>query len=207
VSLLSRANLAPVAPPIDAPKADALAVSADWLAYRAPRPDGGDAIFARQITNPAAPGTELTVDSVPGPGRLSGPSIDESTLVYAVAAHGTTKIVEHALGTDHYRAVLRSGRLLLFSPSIKANAIAYTRTDARSSQLLIRKLHAHGAGRRLLGVKRRKGMIWTSALTEDAAYAAVLGPGGKGSEIIKVSRSHPRRFHHHRPRGGGNHKF
>jgi hypothetical protein len=113
------------------------------------------------------------------------------------------------MGTDDYRALVRSGRLLLFSPSVKAGTFAYVRTDARSSQLLARKFKAHGAGRRLLGLKRRQGYVWTSALTEGFAYAAVLGPHGAdaGAAIIKIARGKGKRFHQHGPRGGGNHKF
>ena len=53
IQLLDRNSLAPVAQ-IDAPGADAVAVSDSWLAYRAPA-GGGDGIYIRYIANPAAP--------------------------------------------------------------------------------------------------------------------------------------------------------
>src|SRR6476659_9334046 len=87
VQLADRNTLATVAE-VPAPGADSLAVSDAWLVYRAPLGGGGDGIFARQITNPSAPGPIVTVATVGGAGQLSSPSLDGQVLLFGVARPG-----------------------------------------------------------------------------------------------------------------------
>jgi hypothetical protein len=205
--LLGRGSLLPVAK-VDTPGADALAVSDTWLVFRARLPAGGDGIFARSISNLAAPGPVQTVDTVGGAGQVSRPSLDGGILVYAIATPGGSRIVQQMLGTDNGRVLVRSGRLFLFNPAIKDKSFIYTRTDARRSRLMIRRRGKGGPGRSLLRVRRGNALVWSTALTEDSAYATLIGSSSQTPEarIIKTDRK-GKRIRRHGPRGPGNHKF
>jgi hypothetical protein len=207
VLLFDRGTLAPIGQ-IAAPGADAIAVSDKWLAYRSSA-GGGDAIYIRYIANPAAPAAPLQVASQGGAGQLSRPAVDGNTLLYALARPRGSRVVQRAMGTRKHRALVRSPRLLLFDPSVRGRSFAYVRTDARRSRLMVRRRHAHGAGRVLFSLGRSKGVLWSNALTDSVAYATVLQPssGNPDATIVGVSRRHPKRFHQRGPRGGGNHRF
>ena len=207
VVLFDRGTLAPVGQ-VPASGADALAVSDLWLAYRASA-GGGDAIYVRNIANPATPGVPIQVASQGGAGQLSRPAIDRGILLYAVATPSSSRVVQRVIGTRKHRTLARSGRLLLFDPSVNGRYFAYVRTDARRSRLMVRKRHAHGAGRVLFSLGRSKGVLWSNALTGSVAYATILQPSSNNPDasIVGVSRRHPKRFHQRGPRGGGNHRF
>jgi hypothetical protein len=207
VLLFDRATLAPLGR-VTAPGADAIAISNNWLAYRAAA-GGGDAMFIRFIANPAAPAEAQQVAGQGGGGQLSRPAVDDNVLLYGIATPQASRIVQRMMGTSKHRALVRSRRLLLFAPSVKGRTFAYVRADARRSRLMVRRRHAHGAGRVLLSLGRSRGVLWSNALTDSTAYATILQPtsGGSDARIVGVSRRHPRRFHQRGPRGGGNHKF
>jgi hypothetical protein len=207
IQLFDRTTLAPIAQ-IPAPGADAIAVSDSWLAYRASA-NGGDAIYFRYIANPAAPATPLQLASTGGADQLSRPALDGSILLFAIATPRGSRVVQWVMGTHKHRTLVRSGRLLLFDPAIEGRSFAYVRTDARRSRLMVRRRHAHGAGRVLFSHARSRGLLWSDALTGSVAYATVLEPsaGNADASIVRVSRRHPKGFHQHGPRGGGNHLF
>jgi hypothetical protein len=188
-TLLDRATLGRVAT-VPTPNADALAVSAGWLAYRAKLSGGGDGIFARSIADPAAPGPLLTVATVTAPGQLSRPSMDGPVLLYGVARPRGSSIVQLVLGTRKRRTLLRSRRALLFSPAVKGRAFAYVRSKRRGSRLMIRSRKRRGAGRSIYGVRRSSGMLTSTALTEGFAYVTLLHPSATdpGAELVKVPR-------------------
>jgi hypothetical protein len=188
VRLLSSGNLAPVAN-VDAPNADALAVSETWLVYRAKLGSGGDGIFARSIANPAAPGPYLTLATVGEPAQLSPPSLDGDVLVFAIARPRGSRIVQRLMGTGQTRTLLKSGRELLFNPSVNGEQFAYVATGKRKSKLMVRGRGGRGAGRGVLGMKRRNGLIWSTALTSSAAYATLLYPSATspGAELVEAS--------------------
>lgn len=204
VQLLDRNSLVPVAR-IEAPGADALAVSDSWLAYRAPT-GAGDGIFIRYIADPAAPAQPALVAAA---NRLSPPAVDGGTLLYGVASPRGSRIVQRVMGTSKHRALVRSRRLLLFDPAVLGPAFSYVRTDARRSRLMVRRRHRHGSGRVLFTVKRSAGQLWSNALTDALAYVTVINPGTAGGDasIVGVSRAHPKRLRERGPRGGGNHRF
>jgi hypothetical protein len=206
--LLSAGSLGQIAE-IPVPGADAVAVSASWLAYRAQLSGGGEGIFVRYIASPANPGPVQTIATVGGAAQLSPPSVDGANLVYAAATPGGSRVVQHVLATRKHRALIRSNRLLLFDPSIKGRSFAYVRTDARRSRLMIRGRHRPGPGRALFSMRRSQGQLWSTALTEDLAYVTVINPSatGAGARILAVSRKHGKRLRRHGPRGGGNHRF
>jgi hypothetical protein len=207
VQLLDRNSLAPLAQ-VPAPGADAIAISDSWLAYRAPS-GGADGIFVRYIGDPASPGPPLQVAGASGPAQLSRPAVEGKFLLYGVASPAGSRIVQRVLGTRKHRALVRSGRLLLFDPSVTGAAFSYVRTDARRSQLMVRRRHGHGPGRVLLSLKPSAGMLWSNALTDAFAYATVINPSASGGDatIVGVSRRHPKRLRQRPPRGGGNHRF
>jgi hypothetical protein len=74
---------------------------------------------------------------------------------------------------------------------------------------MVRRRHAHGAGRVLLSLGRSKGVLWSNALTDSSAYATIVQPssGNPDATIVGIGRRHPKRFHQRGPRGGGNHRF
>jgi hypothetical protein len=207
VELLDRSSLAPVAR-VEAPGADAIAVSDQWLAYRVPT-GGGDGIFIRDIANPGSPGPVAQVAGADGSAQLSPPAVDGGLLLYGVAHPRGSRIVQRVLGTRKHRALVRSRRLLLFDPAVLGPAFTYVHTDARRSRLMVRRRHRGGSGRVLLTVKRSAGLLWSNALTEDVAYATVINPSATGGDatILEVSRRHPKRLRRQRPRGGGNHRL
>jgi hypothetical protein len=207
VRLFDRSTLAPVAQ-IPASGADAVAVSDLWLAYRTSG-GGGDAIFIRYIANPVAPAPPLQIASQGGAGQLSRPAIEGRVVLYGLATPRGSRIVQRVMGTHKHRALVRSPRLLLFNPSANGRSFAYVRADARRSRLMVRKRHAHGAGRVLLSLGRSKGTLWSNALTGSVAYATIVQPSSNnpGASIVGVSRRHPKRFRQRGPRGGGNHRF
>lgn len=207
IQLLDRNSLAPVAR-IDAPGADAVAVSDSWLAYRASL-SGGDAIYIRYIANPAAPAPPVLLASEAGPSQLSPPAVDGSTLLYAIATPRRSRVVQWVMGTRNHRTLVSSRMLLLFDPAVSGNSFAYVRSNARGSRLMVRARYGHGAGRVLLTVKRSQGTLWSDALTDSVAYVTLLEPsaGTPDATILGASRAHPRPLRDHAPRGGGNNRF
>jgi hypothetical protein len=207
VQLLDRNSLAPIGR-IDAPGADAIAVSDAWLAYRAPV-GGGDGIYIRYIGNPASPAPPALLASATGASQLSPPAVDGSTLVYALATPRGSRVIQWVMGTHKHRALVRSPRLLLFDPAVDGKSFAYVRSDARRSRLMVRGRHRHGPGRILFTLKRSRGELWSEALTNSLAYVTILEPSASKADasIVGVSRRHPRKLHERGPRGGGNHRF
>ena len=207
VRLLDRNSLAPVAT-VEAPGADAIAISDAWLVYRAPQGGGGDTLFHRHIDNPNAPGPITPLAAVGGSGQISPPSLDDGNLVFGIATPGGSRIVQRIVGTRKQRALVSSGRLLLFDPAISGRSFTYVRTDARRSRLMIRRLGERGPGRVLLSVRRSTGVLWTSALVPGTAYVTVMKPSatGRDAAIVQVDRK-GKSLSRRGPRGGGNHKF
>src|SRR5262249_44608221 len=172
VQLMDRNTLSPIAR-IQAPGADAIAVSDSWLAYRAPT-GAGDGIYIRYIANPAAPAPPLLLASEGGASQLSPPAVDGSILVYAIATPRGSRVVQWVMGTHKHRALVRSPRLLLFSPAVDGKSFAYVRSDARRSRLIIRGRHGRGSGRVLFALRRSGGLLYSAALTDSVAYVTIL---------------------------------
>ena len=71
--------------------------------------------------------------------------------------------------------------MLLFNPSINGRRIAYVRTKRGGSQLFVKRVKRRGKGRKLLGIGKRRGTLWTTALTDRRAYVTVLEFGQRGN--------------------------
>ncbi|HET8975235.1 MAG TPA: hypothetical protein VFN15_01290 [Solirubrobacterales bacterium] len=185
--LLDRATLASVAE-VATPGADALAVSPGWLAFRA-KVGSGDGIFARNISTPSAPGPVQRVASIRAPSQLSPPALDGQTLVYAAARPKGSRILQRVLGTRKRRTLARSRRALLFNPAVKGRRFAYVASRRGRSALMVRTRKGRGAGKRAFGIRRRAGVLWSTALTEGAAYVTVLRPSATdpGAEVVRVA--------------------
>lgn len=185
--LFDRGTLAPIAD-VPTPNADAIAVSTGWLAYRAKLNSGGDGIFARSIVTPAAPGPLLTVGTIGPPAQLSPPSVDGSLLVYGIARPRGSRVVQRVLGTRKRRTLLRSGADLVFNPSVKGRTLVYVRSDGRRSRLMVRRRGKGGRGNAVLGVRRGRGMLTSTAVTEGFAFVTLLHPSATdaGAEVLKV---------------------
>ncbi len=207
ILLVDRNSLAPLAQ-VPAPGADAVAVSDNWLAYRAPT-GGGDGIYIRFIANPTSPAPPLLLASEAGAAQLSPPAVDGSTLLYAIATPRGSRVVQWVMGTHKHRALVSSHRLLLFDPAVDGKSFAYVRTDARRSRLMVRGRDRHGAGRILFTLKRAAGELYSDALTDSVAYVTILNPRASNADatIVGVGRKHPKRLRERGPRGGGNHRF
>ena len=184
--ILSRATLAPVAE-VPTPGADALAVSQGWLAYRAKLSEGGDGIFVRSIATPGAYGALQTVATIGDPAQLSPPSLDGAVLLFGVARARGSRIVQRVLGTRKRRTLVRSGSALVFNPAVKGRSFAYVRTKAGRSRLMVRKRGKGGRGKPVFGVRRSRGMLTSTALTEGVAYVTLLHPSATdaGAEVVR----------------------
>ncbi len=205
--LFSRSSLASVAK-LETAGADALAVSDSWLVYRARFPAGGEGIFARNISSIGAPGPVQTVSTIGGAGQVSRPSLDGANLVYGIATPEGSRIVQQGLGTNDTKVLVRSNRLLLFNPAINGDSFVYSRTDAHRSRLMIRSRGKGGPGRSLMSTRRGIAQIWSTALTDDIAYATVLGYSAQSPDArIMKTDLQGKRIRRRAPRGSGNHRF
>ena len=186
--LLDRATLAPLAE-IPTPGADALAVSQGWLAYRTRTGQGGDAILARNISNPAAPGPARQLAAIRAPSQLSPPSLDAQVLVYAAARPKGSRVIQRVLGTRKGRTLVRSRRALLFNPAVKGRRFAYVTSRRGRSTLMVRSRKRRGAGHRAFGLRRRARVRWCTPRTEGAPNGTVLRPSASdpGAEVVRVA--------------------
>jgi hypothetical protein len=208
IQLFDRNSLAPVAT-VDAPGADAVAVSDAWLAYRVPMVAGGDGIFVRSIVNPGAPTPPFPLITVGGSSALSRPAVDGSLLLFGEATPGGSRIIETVLGTQQARVLVRSPRLLLFDPAISGDLFTYVRRDARRSRLMVRRLRRHGSGRVLFTLGADQGTMWSDALSPSAGYVTLIYPSAQGADarILVIPLGRSKRLRQRGPRGGGNHLF
>ena len=172
------------------PGADALAVSQGWLAYRAKLKDGGDGIFARSIAHSRAPSGRCRRSATIGdPAQLSPPSLDGGLLLYGVA---------RAAGQPHRPARARHpqaphpdplGLGAALQPGregapvrLRANRRAGQQADGPQAR------QAAAAASSVFGVRRSRGMLTSTALTEGRAYVTLLHPSATeaGAEVIEV---------------------
>jgi hypothetical protein len=205
----------PFSSTVPAPGADAVAVSAEWVAWRA-RGAQGDEIFA--------------VPLVGGPPRrvaqsaeLGRPALEGGRLAYHVNGRTGGRIVIADLATGKRSTVRRERRALLLNPSLHAGELAYVRNIYRRQELRVgpqlrrspardhklwstvptgrrdsghdpgKKHHRHGWPRKLWPRPKRglSATVWTTALGADVAYVALLRQiAGQALEatILRVPR-------------------
>ena len=199
---------------VPAAGADAIAVSAEWVAWRA-RAGEGDTIFAARLA-----------DGVPrrimGAAQLGRPVLDGATLVFHVAGRGGGRIVLADLVAGRTSTIRRERRAQLLNPSLLDGTLVYVRAAYRGQELRTgpatrrsprldlrlwstvptgRRDAGHEPGRRhkrhghpkQLWRRPRPGVaatLWTTALAADAAYVTRLRQlNGKpvAAEILRVT--------------------
>jgi hypothetical protein len=183
---------------VPAPGADALAVSADWVAWRARVPEG-DAIFAA----PLAGGAPRRIAASRELGR---PALEGGRLAYHVTGRTGSRIVIADLATGKKATVRRERRALLVNPSLHDGRLLYVRNYFKRQELRVgtqakqapardrrlwsivptgrrdaghepgKKHHRHGWPRRLWPRPKRglSATLWTTALAADTAYVTLL---------------------------------
>lgn len=200
---------------VPAPGADAVAVSAGWLAWRAREYDG-DVVYAA----PLAGGEPRRVMSASELGR---PALDGERLVFHVAGSSSGRIVLADLAAGVSRTVRRERRAQLLNPSLLGDELLYVRSIYRRQEVRVGSLtqgllgrdrrlwqtvpagrrdaghepgvrhHRHGHPRTLWR-RPREGVaatLWTTALAADAAYLTRLRQqSGKEleTEILRLPR-------------------
>jgi hypothetical protein len=201
----------PFALTVAAPGADAVAVSAAWVAWRA-----GNALFAA----PLAGGPPAEVFRAAELGR---PALEGNLIAFHVAGRSGGRIVVADLATGRRRTVRRERRTQLLNPSLLGGALLYVRARYTRQELRIGPLtrraprrdrtlystvptgrrdaghepggahHRHGHPR-TLWPRPREGVaatLWTTALAADAAYLTRLrqiAGSPLEAEILRVSR-------------------
>lgn len=193
--------------------ADALAVSARWLAWRVPSPDR---IIALDLVSP--PEFARPVAAVPPPGTLSRPALDGDRLVWADAtrAGSAVRLLDLAAPAARPVTLRRERGALVGEPAIRGGALLYTRTTALKQELLLAPATSGHGGRvllRLRGVGGRDGgrgrghtgqgrrpedrggpipparfTLSSTALGDAFAYVTRLPRGGGQSDVVRVAR-------------------
>ena len=193
IKLLDRHTLGPIAS-YGAPGADGLAVSGRWLAYRVGR-RRGDVINARRITDPLHPGPVKRIVRTGGFAQLSRPSLDHGLLVFSRNSRRSSRLVKRRLGASRNRTLLRSRIAGLFNPSVRGGRLIYVRSTRGRDRLMLRRRAGHGRGRSIDSRRRRRGMIWTTALTHRRAFFTVLRFEGSQphARLLSARLGHRRR--------------
>jgi len=183
---------------VPAPGADAVAVSAAWVVWRA-REGDRDVLY----TAPLAGGATVRLRGAPELGR---PALDGNLLAYHVAGRSGGRIVLHDLFTGRVRTARRERRAQLLNPSLLGGRLLYVRARYSRQDVLLgplgrraprrdkrlwsalptgRRDAGHEPGRRhrrhghphRLWRRPRAGLsatLWTTALASDAAYVTRL---------------------------------
>jgi hypothetical protein len=201
----------PFALSIPAPGADAVAVSAAWVAWRV-----GDALYAA----PLAGGPARRVFAAAELGR---PALDGNLLAFHVGGRSGGRIIVVDLATGRRQTVRRERRALLLNPSLLGGALLYVRARYTRQELRLGALarrsprrdgqlystvptgrrdagyepgirhHRHGHPRQLWR-RPREGVaatLWTTALAADAAYLTRLRQvSGRPleAELVRIPR-------------------
>lgn len=205
----------PFAATIPAPGADAVAVSAEWVAWRARGPDG-DTILAAPLAG--GPARRVAKSS-----ELGRPALEGGRLAYHVTGRTGSRIVIADLATGKRSTVRRERRALLLNPSLHGGELAYVRSVYRRQELRLgpqsrrspkrderlwstvptgrrdaghepgKKHYRHGWPRRLWPRPARglSATLWTTALGDGAVFFALLRQvAGQPLEavILRVTR-------------------
>ena len=111
---------------VPAPGADAIAVSAGWVAWRA-RQGEADVLMASPLP-PAAPAPRAVASAA----ELGRPALADERLLFHTAEG---RIDEIALGTGGRRTLRRQPRALLLNPSARGDLLLYVRSTSERQEL------------------------------------------------------------------------
>jgi hypothetical protein len=188
IRLLARQSLRLIAE-VPAPEVDAVAVSSEWLVYRARR-DGRDVMVGRSIADPGHPGEEIAISSAGGGSQLGIPSLHGGLTAFAIAERRANRIVTYAFGSQKGRTVVASHKAALTSASVEGDGrktkLLYVRATRKRQRLMIKRVGRKGPGHAILSRKGRRPMMWSTALSAERAYVTLLSRGG--SRIVSVRR-------------------
>jgi len=199
---------------IPAPGADAVAVSARWVAWRVRDGDADAVVVAALPAGPARLVLRLE--------ELGRPVLEGDRLAFHAAGRRGGRIVLADLAAGTRRVVRRERRALLLNPSLQGDRLLYVRAHKSRQELRLGPLsrgalrrdqrlwsttptgfrdNGYERGRRKsrhnhrrLWRRPRRGLsasLWTTALAEDAAYVTRLRqvPGrALVAEILRVDR-------------------
>jgi hypothetical protein len=178
VKLLYRSN--PLLPPVatySTPDVDAIAVSHDWLVWRAHNSDG-DKLKAMRITNPASPGAVKGITAAGSPSQVGHPSLQGSLLLYAVATGRSNKIIQRSLGSGKSKTLVKSTSRAVQNPSILGKKFLYVSIDRQRQRLLLSKRRSPGRSRTLYSRQRTGARLWSTALSSKHGYVTLLTGSG-----------------------------
>jgi MFS family permease len=156
---------------IATPGANAIAVSASWLVWRA-HEGNDDKLRARRISDISNIGSAKLLTTVSEPSRLSHPSIFEGTLVYARAQRRSNQLVRQSISSGHSSTLAKSTSQALQNPSIYGSKLLYV-VLGRKQSLVLRKLS--GGRSKALYTRSRSGpRLDTTALGSKYGYVTLL---------------------------------
>jgi len=188
VRLLDRGTLRLIAE-IPAAGVDAVAVSSQWLVYRARR-DGRDEMLGRSIADPRNPGEEIAISAAGGSNQLGIPSLHGGLTAFAIAKQRANRIVTYTLASGKGRTVVASHGAALSNASVEGDGrktkLLYVRATRKRQRLMIKRVGRKGPGHAILSRKGRGPMMWSTALSDERAYVTLLSGGG--SRIVSTRR-------------------
>ena len=169
----------------EAPGADAIAVSENWVVWR-DRIGDRDAMRARSIDDPENPGGAKTLATAGGASQLGRPSVDANRVAYARAGRRQNRIIKRSIGGAGKSTLVRSRSIGLSNPALGGKRVLYVRHERRRDLLKLARLRGGGKGRTL--ISRRGGTLWSTALTDERAYVTVIQGTAPTQKIISAKR-------------------
>jgi hypothetical protein len=181
-----------------------LAVSDRWLAYRVRLPSGSEQLLALSLADPTNP---IAVSRPRAAGRLGRPSLSGDLVVFHTETLERSWLSSLDLASGKRRLLRSSIRDQLLNPVQLGGKLLYVRESRCAQQLRLGPLDGNGSGRVLYALpplagqdaghehghtsqgehlpcrpkpKPTRRILWTTALSETAAYVTVLLPGSGG---------------------------
>ena len=154
-------------------------------------------MVARRLRDPANPGGSKAIARTGRLAQLSRPSLDHGLLVFARDGRRFSRIVRRRLAAHHNHTILSSSSTGLFNPSVKGGRLAYVRSTRGRDRLMIRARRGHGSGHAIFSSRRRRGWIWSTALTKRRVFFTILRYHGAQPSAHIVSQRLRHQRHHH----------
>jgi hypothetical protein len=150
--------------------------------WRAPRPGGGDRLYASRLPSPPPPGTAAPL-AIEAPRVVAGgigahasidrPSLSGDRLAYATSTSGVSRIAIVNLATRGRRVVLATRVSQLSQPALDGSRLLFVQSTYCTQRLLVARMGAPHRPRTLLE-------IGTTA-HRDAGHEPGLDPTGSAS--------------------------